>query len=352
MLLLLIAFGVSGYIKNTLKLFVTHPVARMFGIFFGLFLVGACYSVADSHDVLYMLKKMSKFLCFPIILFLMQAEKWRKRALWAFLGAMLITFFPMKNAFFKDPIYTGLMMAFGSFILAHFFSVYAQKPLVQGLLGLLLVLFTFFVFFINRGRAGYILYGVLALLFVIRQNFIQKRFWIVLGFFVFFAVVCLYSTVLQQRAMDIVRDVAQYQINPNIETSIGARLEYYRHTMALALQHPWFGEGTGSFAVTYAAFAKANQLFNTQNPHNEYLNIFFQFGLMGLTILLTLFGTIYRQLSKVSIPDRWLAEGLLLIVMIGSLANSWLMDFSSSYFFIVLTAVLLGSTLNTQKEFV
>ena len=191
---------------------------------------------------------------------------------------------------------------------------------------------------------------LLAFLFFIRQNFIQRQFWVILVFLAFLTLVGFYSTVLQQRIMDVYSDIVQYQINSNFETSIGARLAYYRHTLTLALQHPWLGAGTGSFASSYSTFAKTHHLLSTANPHNEYLNIFFQFGILGLGVLLTLFGTYYRQLTKISLPDRWLAEGLLVSVMVGCLANSWLMDFSSSHFFIVLSAVLFGSTLDIQKE--
>jgi len=363
LILLITAWSFSGNVMQSLKLLVTHPAARMFGVLFLLFVIGSLYSPVDPSAISAMLNKMLKLLYFPVVLFFMQEEKWRKYTLWAFLSAMAVTVMmvsyqhvyctPVKlvvGKVFKDRIYTGLMMAFASFVAAHLFSVSSNKT-ARVLLASLAVVFSFYTLFMSSGRAGYGIFLVLASLFLIRQRLIKKRLWVFGGLFIFLIAALCCSTVLQNRIMQVWSDIVQYQAG-NVDTSVGARLSFFQHTFALSWQHPWFGSGTGSFATVYEIFANAHHLVTTDNPHNEYLNVFFQLGLVGLIALFGLFLTLYRELKTVLLPDRWLAEGLLAAMVIGCLANSWLMDFTSGYFFIILMAVLFGSTFLPKKDLV
>jgi O-antigen ligase len=361
LILLITAWSFSGKIMQSLKLILMHPVARMFGWLFALFAIGSLYSLGDPNDILTMINKMLKLLYFPIILSLMQEEKWRRYTLWAFLGAMAVTVmvasyrhmhrFPVNLAVakvFKDSIYTGLMMAFASFVSAHFFSVSSNKA-GRFLFGSLVLVFSFYTLFMNPGRVGYGIFLALAGLFLIRQRLFKMRLWILIGLLIFLIITLSYSTVLQNRVMAVWSDIVQYQAG-NVNTSVGERLSFFQHTLILSLLHPWFGSGTGSFATLYDVFASAHHLIKTDNPHNEYLNIFFQLGLVGLIALLGLFLTLYRQLKMVVLPDRWLAEGLLAAMVVGCLANSWMMNFTAGYFFVILMAVLFGSTFLPKKD--
>ena len=93
-------------------------------------------------------------------------------------------------------------------------------------------------------------------------------------------------------------------------------------------------------------------MLETRNPHNEYLLIAVQVGLVGLGLLLYLF---YRQwrLAKMlpSSLERSLAHGLLLAIMSGCLFNSLLLDHTEGMLYGWMSGLLYaGLKSNSQNN--
>ena len=139
--------------------------------------------------------------------------------------------------------------------------------------------------------------------------------------------------------------------NPNYSYDINLRPQLYVHAIKTILKDPWIGTGTGS----YKAAIKAKQLdfytrtIHLKNPHSEYLMISVQLGLVGLLAFLYIF---YSQgLSAFKIKDteqKFLAQGLIVLMLIGCIFNSLLMDSRDGHFWAFFSA-LLFSNLNNEK---
>lgn len=353
---LLITWFLSGNLRKKIEFIGQHPVAKAALFLFGCFLVGALYSKAPFNDIMELWEKMSKLLYIPFLLPLMTDALWRKRALLAFLGAILLTFilgmiktywhFSLISLWgpgcvFKDHIYTNLMMAFAAFILGHFATSTSGVWKKLGLYGLM-GLFSFFVFFMSYGRSGYIIFLVLWALFCIQRLTKRGIFIGLLSLSLLLGVVAISSSTFQWRLKTMVSDVERYQVG-DTHSSLGLRAEYGKETLKLVKEHPWFGWGTGSFKKIYQEHIEHTALHPTQNPHNEYLNILFQLGFFGLLGLLGFFGILFKVSFKLPKPEQWLAQGVLAAIMVGSLANSWLMDFTAGYFFVIFVAFLFGA---------
>jgi O-antigen ligase len=83
-------------------------------------------------------------------------------------------------------------------------------------------------------------------------------------------------------------------------TSMGCRFWFYQNTMQLLKKHWMVGAGTGDFPAEYA---KINTLQspimpNTDNPHNQYLLVTSQFGMIGLITLFAIFDPIQSRFQK------------------------------------------------------
>lgn len=354
---LVIFWFLGGKLWEKIQLVKANPVTHPFVILFLVFLAGAFYSAAGNRQEIFsMLNKMGKLLYLPFLIPLMQHQKWRQYALWAFLSAMVLTlilsFFkvyvglPMISGFtlaavFKDHIFTNLMMAFASFMVGHYLFETSNAWVRFGLFCLILG-FIYHIFWMSHGRSGQIIFLSLWVLFFLQRGYLKELIYSVLalGFLLVFALD--YSTFFYNRVLEGLTDFFKFQAG-NVNTSIGERLQFMTHTWELCQQHLWFGFGTGSYTSVYGAHAVANELIETRNPHNEYLNILFQVGIMGLLAWLYLFWTIIRNSRNLSVPERFFAEGMCLAMLIGCLANSWLMDFTSGYFFVILIAVFFGS---------
>src|SRR6185436_6873677 len=93
----------------------------------------------------------------------------------------------------------------------------------------------------------------------------------------------------------------------------------------------------------YAKQVSGTGKAETHNPHNEFLHMATQVGLLGVLLLLALFVSQWRLASSLRSPmDRGLAQGLVLTMVIGCLLNSLLLDHTEGLFYAWLTAVLYG----------
>jgi O-antigen ligase len=150
------------------------------------------------------------------------------------------------------------------------------------------------------------------------------------------------SDPFHQRIGQMIGDITADQPSGTV-TPGRLRLEFYTNTLSLIARHPWLGGGTGSFIPEYARLAQEKHLYPTNNPHNEFLLITTQIGLVGLA-LLVLLG--YRQwrLSYALRPEFIAsAQGLVVTLAVGSLFNSLLLDFTEGHFYACLTGIYYGS---------
>lgn len=360
---LLLCWIASNNIQEKLTLMRRNPVACIAVLLMGMFLLGALYSAGNIKDIAQQLKKMSKLLYIPLIVVTMQEAKWRRLMMNAFVFAMLVTLFlsilkvyaglPITNQFttacvFRDHIYTNLMMAFASFILGHYW-LSAKDFKVKAIIFLLLCLLAYYILVMSDGRAGYIIYAMSWALLCLQR--LPWR-WLLVGIV---ALLCLFgfaltrSTHIQSRTLEAMQNYEAFQAG-NANTSLGARLQYLSQTWQLSKKRFWLGWGTGSFKKIYHQHAMDENLIITQNPHNEYLNVFFQLGIVGLITLLGFFGVILKYSFYLSVPEQWYVQGLLMAMVVGCIANSWLMDFTSGNFFVILTACCFGA-LNTKENY-
>jgi O-antigen ligase len=124
--------------------------------------------------------------------------------------------------------------------------------------------------------------------------------------------------------------------------SVAARLDYYRNSLRIIAANP-LGVGTGGFPKAYENVIRGTPSPATVNPHNEYLLITVQIGIVGLAALLWLLYTQWKLAP--SLPTQLesrLARGLVIAFSIGCIFNSLLLDHTEGLFYAWLSAVLYG----------
>jgi O-antigen ligase len=95
----------------------------------------------------------------------------------------------------------------------------------------------------------------------------------------------------------------------NSSGSAGKRLDYYRTTLAAIPDHLLLGNGVGSWSMFYFR----NDLRNY--PHNIFLEIGFEEGLLGLAVFLIFLATVGASTMRMLRESRWhfLALGLVVL---------------------------------------
>lgn len=345
-----IFFFLSGDIKRKASLFMQNPLSRMCVGLFLLFVIGSLYSQGTTEDIMEAFTKMAKPLYIPIFILLMREQIWRWRAMgilvicmcfsliigvikWKFMLPLLYFRHASPATVFKSYIDTNLMMAFCVFILAQGLFLNIPKKL-KYIMVCLMVPMVIYILWLSEGRAGYITLMVLWVLFCFQHFNFKKSFVALLGLSLLFGSAFMFSNTFKTRVYAIPNEIKLYY-EGNASTSTGHRMQFIKNTFSLASERPLFGWGTGSFNKIYNEYARKNHLVETRNPHNEYLNIYFQLGSLGLIYLIAFFGVIFRISFKLPSFEKHIIRGALLSMILGCIANSWLMDSTSGYLFIM-----------------
>lgn len=157
------------------------------------------------------------------------------------------------------------------------------------------------------------------------------------------------SPKLRARVASIHSEYSQYE-KTDAATSVGLRLEFWRKSVHLLAEAPFFGHGTGSTRSLFEK-AAADQLNAASvvigNPHNQTLNNAVQWGALGVLVLYAMWLVHLLQFRGMGIVP-WI--GLLVVVqnMITSIFNSHLFDFNQGWIY-VLGVGIAGGMVQRKK---
>jgi hypothetical protein len=112
--------------------------------------------------------------------------------------------------------------------------------------------------------------------------------------------------------------LSMYTESYDVETLTG-RTVIWSASLLMALERPWLGHGIYSYRALIPAFGK----FEPYHAHNELLQQFFEYGLLGVVVTLGLHVSLYRSGRKIfSSPYARLSIVLVLFAMIRGLADT------------------------------
>jgi O-antigen ligase len=318
----------SGNWRIKFNQIVHNPITIAFLLFYLLLLIGVFYSTAIYPDIIFTLHKYDKFLFAILFIPFFAEKKWRDYAINAFLLAifimLIISISTNSVSTFKDTIAFNFLMAFAVYMCLHKAT---QNIRFMWFWLISSCFITYTVLFRAIGRSGYFVFAGLLGLF-----FIQKFRWrglllAIVSIAIIFSTSYTFSSVFKRRTNEAFQNLQIYHKN-NV-TSVGSRLSFLENSIKLIKKHPLIGTGTGSFVHEYAIIKSPP----TTNPHNEYIYITVQFGIVGLLILLLFFMIPAIYSRSLTIDTRYIAQGTILSIMLGCLANSWLLDTTEGHFY-------------------
>jgi O-antigen ligase len=253
---------------------------------------------------------------------------------------------PMKhgNPVLSSSLTQGALMAWLAFWLLH----YHRKTGLKGILALL-VLVLANLFFLVDSSTGVVLVLALGLLFGLQTLRRAKLAVMAGGLLAVVAFAFAVSPMFRTATQEDVKAVQEMLNGKTTFTPTGERLQFYRNSLTLFSQAPVFGHGTGRFHEKYAEHVAGTKQIVTSNPHNEYLMVGVQSGLVGLGILVALLWALWRAASRWEGMDRWLAQGMVVWLSVGCCFNSFILDSREGMLFALLAGVY-GAAPTAQKE--
>lgn len=336
-----------------------HPLTYPALWLFGLFLLGVFYSQADIAYALHQLSKYRELILLPIAVSIFSQAEVRQRAYYAFLiaiGVAVLVSFSMRLGWlpvyespgeeyapFRGRISYGFYLAFAIYLMLHH-ALRAEGMKKRLLWSGFAALSAFDLLFLISGRTGHFVLVALIGLLLIQQRELVKKYWLVilLVLAALTSIVVLTSPAINSRSGDM-----EIAMNKPEESSIGLRLIFWQTSLRIIADHPLLGAGTGSFAQESAKHAGDHPSLVMDNPHNEYLLIASQLGLVGLLGFIWLF---YTQLKvSMQLPPLYgvAAQGLVVAFAVGCLFNSFLRD--EGHFFAIYAGVLFSAFVPTDR---
>lgn len=345
--------------------------AMMALFLFALLTLGAFYGDASVREAARYCTKYSDLLFLPVFVLLFRAPHTRRAGIYALAAALLASillsfalragmprppFFASETLFFvpfKKNLTHSVLVALAAFL---FFQLALAARLRIWRAGWIIAatLSVINLAFVVPGRTGYVIAGSL-LLYTGYALWRYRGLVAMMAFGVLFAVLVYHVSDPARERFDRaiheyttwtaadVRASGKHSYADDPESSIGLRLSFYRVTLEIIRDHPIVGVGTGGFPKAYAKRIKGTDLFPTDNPHNEYLLIASQLGIVGLGLLLLLFYFHWRLAPRLATPlETHLARGLLLTIAVGCLFNSFLLDHTEGLLFAWMTGLLYG----------
>jgi len=369
LVLLLLCWLASGRYAEKLASIRANPVAVAALLLFALVLAGLAWGTGPLAEGRLYAKKYSDLIAIALLVTVFTDPADRQRALIALAASLALTLVlsfvlwqgwlphggvvigtPDDPSVFKQRIPHNVLMSFGVLLYVVLARLARDRAWRIVWIALAVAAAVNCVLMV-RGRTGYVLIIAFALLLIL-----SMRQWKTLVAAAALTAVCAigayhFSTGLQQRVAQTVSEARDWKPGVATNTSVGGRLEFYRNTLAIIAEHPILGVGTGGFREAYAAQVKGSDMGETHNPHNLYLLVTAQLGLVGLALLAFLLVQQWRYAARLTAPDHTLlARGVVLTLVVGGLFNSMIIDHTESLFFAWCSGLLFAGLADAKRE--
>ncbi len=336
------------------RLMVINPPVLLSILLLILLSAGLFYSPAPLKDAFAVLKKYRELLFFAIVLSLFTSSK--RAATIAensfFAGCCLLlvvsygiyfSLIPMEKLGYSvvHHITHSFFMAILAFWCLHR-SFHQKRYLYLALFSLT----TINLFFIAPGRTGMLIYIILITLTAYQRLSLKKSILATILIAILIAATFMLSHNFSSRVSTAIQEIKTYHSSSS-RTSLGMRFDWWRNSVDLIAEKPFFGHGIGSFLPAQKKLIQRQKKHTkiSDNPHNEYLFIGVQAGFIGMVLFIALLTTQVIYSFRLKTPQKYLLQGVTMAMACGCLMNSFLFDSHQGHFFAIISAILMVPTI-------
>ncbi len=338
-LLLVVMFGSSTLRARLIRSW-QQPMVKGAALFLAVVAIGILYSAGGWREGLSQLWGWRRLLFLAIACSLFGDLLWKRTFLRIFAGATAVvaalalimgayqalsqgSFAPASVTLVRNYVVQGMTFTVGMVACATLFKLDDRRwRWVWATGGGVLLLAATLV---TQGRSGYLVLLVVATVFVlgtlIHRGMPLGRALLGSAGVAAVAIALVAGSPLARERINIgLNEMRNYQAQPKEGTSIGLRIIFWRDAASLIQERPFFGWGTGSYAAAQATLLPGREgaaAIPTIDPHNQYLKIATENGLVGLGAFLIFLASMIRQrpspaykLAGLSVLAGWCATSL------------------------------------------
>jgi O-antigen ligase len=345
--------------------FKNQPLLLASGLFIFLLSIDCLYSVAPLKETLESLWGWRKILLLPLGLVLFNDALWKNKfaySLMTFVGivslfCMLFYFLELNvrgqepGVLIRNHATQGMIFSVTLFLMSVFllFKKHILSIRRLWILGLMLIILGVLVY-MTPGRSGYLAFMVVTayLGYLLFRAKLYKMLSVV---FLLSSTLLLSSPLVVERIELGVKEM-QHVDPANIESSsMGMRMVLWKHTIELIKDRPLLGFGTGGFEEAYSQKIKDNPDWEKNimhDPHNQFLKIWVEMGMLGLIVFLSMLtSSLFQKSSKMYFH---LGIGVLVVWCATSLFSSHFSTFTEGRFIYIWLGIMLASESNKIKS--
>jgi len=340
----------GDFLKKISQIKESKWMLSIFGLI-GLYVLGLCWG-GDHLNAEWQFQRLALLLVFPVFATMELKQKTINRAVIAFLGTAFISALvalainsniinPLGEyvSFIDSSWRTSAFIKYNyhNVILALAFSLclyilIEKKSKYQYLLLAFLLIYSLSIF-TEPGRAGQVIFNLSAVFYIVYYNNNRKHILRGFAFFLLlfsFQFIVYKSTKVYKNRLNAVSNVIQNNGSIGGGTQEDIRYVFIKESLDRIIKKPILGYGTGSFGTIFNNEVKSGHVFNTHTtPHNQYLYVWFELGILGLLLLLSIF---YHQIKELFNKK----DGIHRILL--PLSFMFLMLIDSYFFIFILTS--------------
>jgi O-antigen ligase len=351
---------VTGTFKDNLSQILANRLLVSSIIFYLLHLIGLLWS-EDLVWGLHISRKMWYFILLFPLLFIITKREYVNYYIFAFLSAIFLTevlsflnWFNLipdfKNSTGTNPtpfmshISYNPILAFSIYLLSHKILFNTEISFYRKFFYILFLIAMVINMFITGGRAGQVMFFAVMCILIFQYYESERiKAFFVMVFLTSSVFITAYqaSPLFNERVNITIDSIQEYSNNKN--TSVGLRVTFTVNSFDIIKENPILGVGTGDFPTEY----KKNNIKNTPhlpnatNPHNMYILILVQLGLIGIISFLSIFYYQIRWSFKSKnkfIKDVGFALPVLFLIIM--LSDSYLLGHYTTLMFIFFSSFL------------
>lgn len=355
--LMLLSWAASGRAIATLRDSVSQPVGIVLALLLGLMAVGMIYSSVPWSVRLEAMWAWRKLAYVLLLLGIFAAGRSDKRLMVAFLTmatlGMLASFLawfgllPSKTGQPVGVILQNHSVQGVAFSVAVLFAIFLGRDATgrwRWILGIICCGFVANIMFVAQGRSGHLALMVV-LMFALGALIGWRRFYLWIPAAMAAGVIAFSASPLWRERWAL--GVAEIKNHVELAeiTSMGTRMLYFQTAWNLVKSRPILGYGTGSYGHEYSAVVRDKysdwRAKPGTDPHNQYLFIWVENGIVGLLAFLAFLFVAFRRAMQS--PAGWVAAGLLAIWCLTSLFSSHFKTFPEGHLIGLLLGILLAN---------
>ena len=142
---------------------------------------------------------------------------------------------------------------------------------------------------------------------------------------------------------------AVYSDAGNQATTLTGRVGIWAYMLDEAVQQPWIGHGFDSVWKVIPPFG--SDQFEAAHAHNEILQQFYAYGVVGLCLLAGIYLSFFRHIRRLAkVPIRTFLLAFLIFLLVRGLADTERFDLSLPMWALILFSLLIEQARTTLQE--